>query len=216
MDVIILLGAPGSGKGTTSVRLIDRIGSCHLSTGDMLRASVAQGTVTGLQAARYMERGELVPDVIITAMVAERLSQGDADQYLLDGFPRTTRQAEMLVETLAAQGGTLKLAITLDVPRDVLIRRLSGRMVCSGCGAGYHEVTLKPKRDGVCDRCGRELVQRKDDDASTVMRRLEIYEERTAPLIAWYDQRGLLKRTNGDRSPEAVVSTLVDLIEEGH
>ena len=204
MQVVILLGAPGAGKGTTAVRLVDRLGCLHLSTGAMLRDIVSQGTPAGREAERYMDSGELVPDTLISRLVAEELSKSDAPLFLLDGFPRTVNQAGLLQETLADEGGELVMVCNLDVPQDVLVLRLGGRLVCPKCSGGYHLVTLPPKVEGMCDRCGVALVQREDDDAATVARRLEVYEEQTAPLIAWYQERGLLVRVDANRLPEDI------------
>lgn len=215
MDVVVLLGAPGAGKGTTAIRMVDRLGCRHLSTGQMLRSRAARGTPDGKQAEALVAKGELVPDALIAGMVSEQLAEGDAELYLLDGFPRTVRQAERLAGVLETQRASLRMVVLLDVPKAVLARRLSGRLVCSDCGMVYHVETLKPEREGVCDRCGATLVTRRDDQPETVLRRLDVYEERTAPLIAWYETRGLLKRVDGDRSPDEVVVALAETIEKG-
>ncbi len=214
MRIIILMGAPGAGKGTAATRLVDRLGCRHLSTGALLRESVENATEAGREAAVYIEAGNLVPDALISRMVVDEIMSGDSGLFLLDGFPRTIVQAEILQQTLASVGSSVAMVCNLDVPRDVLISRLSGRLVCPRCGDGYHVVTLKPRREGYCDRCDIPLVQRDDDTMETIIRRLSVYEEQTAPLIPWYEERGLLWHVKGDRQIDVVVAEIAEKISE--
>ena len=196
-EAIILLGAPGSGKGTTAVDLTKAVPSfTHVSTGDMLRSALKAGTQVGLEAKRYMEAGELVPDEVIMKIVQERLLSGPDDaQYLFDGFPRTSEQAQMLDDLLRTDGrGKVTHVFLMDVPKEVLVDRIAGRLICRKCGAVYHIRNLPPKQEGVCDLCGGELYQRADDNRETVLNRLEVFEKQTAGLISYYEQQGVLKR----------------------
>lgn len=193
MNVVILLGAPGSGKGTLAAELARVPGIRHLSSGDLLRGAVKAGTPAGLKAKAYMDAGNLVPDALITEMVDEVLSaDADANVLLLDGFPRTLPQADLLGDLLARKGVRLRGALLLEVPDDVLVARIAGRRVCPACGATYNVATLPPRREGLCDACGAALATRKDDDPATVRHRLDVYARETFPLIDYYRQRGLL------------------------
>jgi len=196
---LILLGPPGAGKGTQAKRLEESRGLVQLSTGDMLRAAVASGSPLGQQAKRVMEAGELMPDEIIIDMIAERIGQPDCrNGFVLDGFPRTTRQAAALDEMLGRKRAALDAVIELTVDEDALIERISGRFSCAKCGAGYHEKYKRPKVDGVCDVCGStEFSRRKDDNAETVAARLEAYRGQTAPILPYYQERSLLRRVDG-------------------
>lgn len=196
---LILLGPPGAGKGTQAKRLEESRGMVQLSTGDMLRAAVASGSALGQQAKRVMEAGELMPDEIIIDMISERIDQADCrNGFVLDGFPRTTRQAAALDEMLARKGASLDVVIELAVDENALIERISGRFSCARCGAGYHEKFQRPKVDGVCDVCGStEFSRRKDDNAETVAARLEAYRGQTAPILPYYEGKGLLRRVDG-------------------
>lgn len=196
---LILLGPPGAGKGTQAKRLEESRGLVQLSTGDMLRAAVASGSALGQQAKRVMEAGELMPDEIIIGMIAERIDQPDCrNGFVLDGFPRTTRQAAALDDMLAGKKAALDGVIELAVDESALIERISGRFSCAKCGAGYHEKFKRPKADGVCDVCGAtEFSRRKDDNAETVAARLEAYRGQTAPILPYYDERKLLRRVDG-------------------
>ena len=214
---LILLGPPGAGKGTQAKRLEDSHGLVQLSTGDMLRAAVASGSPLGQQAKRVMEAGELMPDEIIIDMIAERIEQPDCrNGFVLDGFPRTTRQAAALDEMLKGKNAELDAVIELVVDEDALIERISGRFSCAKCGAGYHEKFKRPKVDGVCDVCGStEFVRRKDDNAATVAARLKAYRSQTAPILPYYKERGLLRQVDGmadvddvTRQIEAILATL--------
>lgn len=213
MEAIILLGPPGSGKGTLAEGLLARVGVEHVSTGDMLRASVKAGKPVGLEAKGYMEKGELVPDAVIMKIVSERLDEGAPDtRYLFDGFPRTTEQARMLDETLVERGGRISRVLLLDVPNDVLVDRLAGRRVCRSCGAVYHVRNIPSKVDGVCDVCGGELYQRPDDNEATVLNRLDVYQRQTAELIDFYDRKGLLSRVPAARHRDETLAEIASLL----
>lgn len=214
---LILLGPPGAGKGTQAKRLEESRRLVQLSTGDMLRAAVASGSALGQQAKRVMEAGELMPDEIIIDMIAERIDQPDCrNGFVLDGFPRTTRQAAALDDMLARKNAGLDAVIELAVDESALIERISGRFSCTKCGAGYHEKFQRPKVDGVCDVCGAtEFSRRKDDNAETVAARLEAYRGQTAPILPYYEERKLLRRVDGmaevdevTRQIEAVLAAL--------
>jgi adenylate kinase len=202
---LILLGPPGAGKGTQAERLQADFALAHISTGDMLRAQVAQGTQLGQEAQRYMNAGELVPDEVILGMIGLRIEEQDAREgFLLDGFPRNTSQADSLADTLARSDRRLTAALLIDVPDEEVVRRLAGRRVCAKGGHVYHVEFDPPKREGVCDQEGSRLIQRDDDQEETIRRRLEVYARQTAPLIAYYDAAGLLRRFDGRREPNEV------------
>jgi adenylate kinase len=194
---IILLGAPGAGKGTQAAYLRDEWGLAHISTGDILRAEVREGTELGKAAQGYMERGELVPDDLIIRMMEERLKLLGESGYVLDGFPRTAAQAEALEEMLRRIGHTLDAVVDLAVPDTELIRRLTGRRVCPNCSAVYHVDTMPSKEAGICDRCGAKLIQREDDRIEAITNRLAVYKAQTEPLIAYYQARGKLVTIDG-------------------
>ena len=202
---LILLGPPGAGKGTQAERLREDFGLAHISTGDMLRAQVSEGTELGKQAQRYMQAGELVPDEVIIDMIMQRIGDPDArDGFLLDGFPRNEQQADALAEALAAQERRLLGALLIDVPDDEVVRRLSGRRVCAKSGHVYHLHFDPPKHEGICDQDGSRLIQREDDQEETIRKRLEVYQAQTAPLIDYYEREGLLRRFDGRRPPNEV------------
>ena len=195
---IILLGPPGAGKGTQAKMLIEKYGIPQISTGDMLRAAVIAGTQLGLEAKKYMDKGELVPDEVVIGLVKERLQEADcAKGFMLDGFPRTVAQAEVLDKELEAMGKEIDHVICIEVPNEELIARLTGRRTCKECGAGYHLKFDPPKVDNACDKCGGELYQRDDDNEETVKARLKVYQEQTFPLIEYYDKQGKLRRIDG-------------------
>lgn len=195
---VILLGPPGAGKGTQAKLLVDRLQIPQISTGDMLRAAVKDGTPLGQQAKAFMDRGALVPDDVIIGLVRERLQRADcARGYILDGFPRTVAQAEALEKTLADLRLSLDHVLCLDVPSEDLVVRIAGRRTCRQCGAMSHVRFSPTKREGVCDACGGETYQRDDDREETVRRRLAVYADQTAPLVRFYDGRGLLRRIAG-------------------
>lgn len=214
---IILLGAPGAGKGTQAAFLRDEWGLAHISTGDILRAEVREGTELGKIAQSYMERGELVPDDLIIRMMEARLKLlGESAGYILDGFPRTVAQAEALEEMLQRIGHTLDAVVDLVVQDKELIRRLTGRRVCPNCSAVYHVDTMKPKEAGICDLCGAALIQRKDDQREAITHRLEVYRTQTEPLIAFYEARGKLVTIDGTIGVPQVAAELHEaLCNEG-
>jgi adenylate kinase len=202
---LILLGPPGAGKGTQAERLQEDFRLLHVATGNILRAAVDDGTDLGREAKGYMDRGELVPDEVIIGVIVERLRGEDAqDGFLLDGFPRTVVQAGALDGALGELGRSLTAALLVDVPDDVVVRRISGRRVCQKAEHVYHVDSNRPKHEGVCDIDGSRLIQREDDREDTVRKRLEVYHAQTAPLIDFYDERGVLKRFDGERSPTEV------------
>ena len=212
----VLIGAPGAGKGTQARRLSDAFGVPDIATGDMFRAAVAGGTPMGRLAKRFMDRGELVPDDVTIGVVAERLAAEDAAAgFVLDGFPRTVPQATSFDATLATMGKRLDAVIEFSVPRAELIARLTGRRVCANCQASYHLTGAPPKVPGVCDRCGGELMHRVDDAEATVIHRLDVYAQQTAPLIDYYTGAGLLKRVDGTMSIDAVFDAIVALAGRG-
>jgi adenylate kinase len=197
---IVLLGGPGSGKGTQAKKLVDKLGIPQISTGDIFRAALKEGTPMGLKAKTYMDKGELVPDDVVIGVVEERLAKPDLDKgYMLDGFPRTLAQAEALDKIIVSQGKAINHAILVDVPDEELVARLSGRRTCrnSDCGKMYHVMFNPSKRDGICDACGSELYQRDDDSEATIRERLTVYNKQTAPLIDYYDKKQLLRRVAG-------------------
>lgn len=197
---LVFLGPPGAGKGTLAVRLADHFLLAHIATGDLLRLNVKDGTNLGKKAKSFLDRGALVPDDLVIAMVKERLGQSDAQKgYILDGFPRTTAQAEALDDVLSQSGSPLSAVAYFETSLKTIIDRLSGRRTCPKCGMSFHIRNIPPKREGVCDRCGASLVQREDDKEETVRRRLEVYDSETAPLIDYYRKKGLLRKTSGDR-----------------
>lgn len=202
---IVLLGPPGAGKGTQARLLQEKFAIPQISTGDLLREAVREGTPLGKQAKTYMDAGGLVPDQLVTAMVADRLQRPDcAAGFLLDGFPRTIAQVEALATELAQHQQRLDGVVSIVVPRAELVERLSGRWVCRDCGAMYHERFSPPQKAGVCDRCRGALYQRSDDKAETVNARLEVYERATAPLIDYYRHHALLREIDGTGEPEEV------------
>jgi adenylate kinase len=203
---LILLGPPGAGKGTQAERLREDFGIPHISTGDILREQVAEGTELGRQAKRYMDVGELVPDEVIVEMITDRIGHGDArDGFLLDGFPRNERQADALTQALAGLDRRLTSVLLIEVPDEELVRRLAGRRVCvKNATHIYHLDFDPPKHEGVCDQDGARLIQRDDDREETIRRRLEVYHSQTEPLIDYYDRAGLLRRFDGTRGAEEV------------
>ncbi len=215
MQIVVLLGAPGSGKGTLASMLSKLPGIAHLSTGDLLRNAVKAGTPAGLEAKEIMESGNLVPDTLIARLVEEYLvSHASLSTILLDGFPRNVAQADILAELLEKHEVDFGCALLLDVADEVVIRRISGRRVCSACGAGYNVDTLPPKKDGVCDACGSALCTRKDDMPETVQHRLSVYAEQTFPLVEYYRTRGLLQVVDGSGDDlDAKVKAAVEIIQ---
>ncbi|HEX8947635.1 MAG TPA: adenylate kinase [Dissulfurispiraceae bacterium] len=195
---IVLLGAPGAGKGTQAKKIIEKYPIPQISTGDLLRAAVAAGTALGKEAKSYMDKGELVPDSVVLGMVEERLKKDDCKKgYILDGFPRNTKQAEALDKMLASLNMSLSAALSVDVPFEDLMKRLTGRRTCKACGQMYNVYFNAPKKEGICDKCGGELFQRDDDKEATIKKRLEVYNAQTAPLIDYYGKKSILKSVAG-------------------
>ncbi len=211
---IVLLGAPGSGKGTQAAMISGRYGTPHISTGDILRQAVTDGTSLGLKAQGYMDRGELVPDEIIIGVVEECLREEDCERgFILDGFPRTVAQAESLEESLKEMGGSLDVVLNIEVEDEEIIRRLTGRRICGKCGRIFHLLFDPPRDEGVCEVCGGDLYQRADDTEETVRRRLEVYKEQTAPLIDFYKRKGLLRNVRGEKSAADVFEHVQETLE---
>ncbi|HET6497902.1 MAG TPA: adenylate kinase [Coriobacteriia bacterium] len=209
---IVLLGAPGAGKGTQAEKMIEAWGVPHISTGDILRAAVRDGTPLGLQAKAYMDSGELVPDVVVIGLVKSRLQEPDAERgFVLDGFPRTGEQAEALDRELATLGRDIDAAICIDVDRDVIVRRLTSRRTCRACGKVF-SLAADPRAES-CDACGGELHQRDDDTEATVRNRLAVYDRSTAPLVEYYRSRGILHVIGGDRPVDDVFGDVRRVVE---
>lgn len=210
---IIMLGAPGAGKGTQAKKIADKYQIPHISTGDIFRANIKNGTELGKKAKTYMDQGLLVPDELVVDLVVDRLGQEDcANGCVLDGFPRTIPQAESLDAALAAKGESIDYAIDVDVPDENIINRMSGRRACVACGATYHIVHIPTKVEGICDRCGEALILRDDDKPETVKKRLDVYHEQTQPLIDYYTSKNVLKTVDGTQDMEAVFQAIVDIL----
>jgi adenylate kinase len=206
---LILVGAPGSGKGTQAARLQESMGLPQISTGDILRQAVRDGTALGLEARTFMDAGLLVPDALIVGIIRERLAREDARQgFVLDGFPRTVPQAEALEGMLVAEGAELSRVLVVDVPDDVILVRITGRRSCRSCGAVFHSQFSPPAVAGVCDRCSGELFQRDDDTEEKVKVRLDAYARQTSEVIPYYEARGLVARIDGNRSPDEVFAEI--------
>ncbi len=209
---LLIMGPPGAGKGTQAEVLVKELDIVHISTGDMFRNAIKEGTEMGKKAKEYMDKGELVPDEVVIGMVKDRLSQDDCSKgFLLDGFPRTVEQAEALDITLDELGIKLDGVINIVVPMDKLMARLTGRRVCKNCGASYHVSFNPPAVEGKCDACGGELYQRSDDNEESVRTRLKAYEEKTQPLIDYYSSKGCLLNINGDQE---IASVLADILNK--
>ncbi len=206
---IILMGPPGAGKGTQAEKLVELYQIPHISTGDMFRKAQKDGTELGLKAKEYMEQGQLVPDEVTVGIVRERLAEADCkDGFLLDGFPRTVQQADALDGILKDLGMALDRVINIEVDKAFLVDRLTGRRVCRTCGATFHVVNKAPKVEGVCDKCGGELYQRNDDKIETVSNRLDVYAAQTAPLIEYYQSKGVMSSIDGSKSMEDVLADI--------
>lgn len=210
---LVLLGAPGAGKGTQAKKLIEKYGIPQISTGDLLRAAVSAGTQLGKEAKSYMDKGELVPDRVVLGMVEERLRQEDCKKgYILDGFPRNVAQAEALDKMLSTLNMSLDAALSVDVPFDDLMKRLTGRRTCKSCGQMYNVYFNPPEKEGVCDKCGGELFQRDDDKEETIKKRLEVYNSQTSPLIEYYSKKGILKSVNGTGSIDEIFNNICKVL----
>ena len=207
----ILLGPPGAGKGTQAKLMIDKWNTPQVSTGDILRAAVREGTALGVEAKGFMDSGGLVPDRVVIGIIAERLREEDAaDGFILDGFPRTIPQAEALQKILDELGRNIDHVISIEVDDEELVTRLTGRRMCKGCGESFHVVFNPSAKEGICDRCGGELYQRDDDTEETIRQRLAVYSEQTQPLIAYYEKQGKLRRIEGSGSIEEIFSRVLD------
>ncbi|MFA5800855.1 MAG: adenylate kinase [Thermoleophilia bacterium] len=207
---LVLLGAPGAGKGTQAKKLIEKYGMPQISTGDLLRAAVGAGTDLGKEAKSFMDKGELVPDSVVLGMVEERLQQDDCKNgYILDGFPRNTAQAEALDVMLDKLGMSLDAALSVDVPLEDLMKRLTGRRTCKDCGQMYNLYFSAPATEGKCDKCGGELYQRDDDKEETIQKRLEVYTAQTAPLIDYYNGKGIVKSVTGTGNIDEIFANVV-------
>ncbi len=212
---LVLLGPPGAGKGTQAVKLAEEKSCVHISTGDLFREALRKGTPLGVEAKGYMDRGELVPDKVVVNMILERLKEDDVKNgFCLDGFPRTIEQADVLEKLLEEIDETLDYVIYINVPRDVLVKRLTGRRVCSDCGAGYHLISSPSEKEGICNECGGALVQRDDDKEETVVHRLDIYEENTEPLVEYYRKQGILLVADGAQDIESVNKEVLNLLDK--
>lgn len=212
---IIMLGAPGAGKGTQAKMIAEKYGIPHVSTGDIFRANIKNGTELGMEAKKYMDKGLLVPDELTVKILLDRVAKEDcAKGYVLDGFPRTIHQADVLEEALNKIGDKIDFAIDVDVPDENIIRRMSGRRACLSCGATYHIEHVPPKTEGICDKCGQELVLRDDDKAETVKNRLNVYHEQTQPLIEFYEKKGVLKSVDGTVDMKDVFAAIVGILGE--
>ena len=212
---IIMLGAPGAGKGTQAKKIADKYQVPHISTGDIFRANIKNGTELGKKAKEYMDQGLLVPDELVVDLVVDRLAQEDcANGCVLDGFPRTIPQAEALDAALAAKGEAIDYAIDVDVPDENIINRMSGRRACVACGATYHLVHIPTKVEGICDRCGEGLILRDDDKPETVKKRLDVYHAQTQPLIDYYTAKNVLKSVDGTVDMEEVFQAIVNILGE--
>ena len=210
---IIMLGAPGAGKGTQAKQIAAKYSIPHISTGDIFRANIKNGTDLGKKAKEYMDQGLLVPDELTCDLVMDRIAQDDAKNgFVLDGFPRTIPQAEALDAALTKIGQAMDYAIDVDVPDENIINRMSGRRACLNCGATYHIVSIPPKKEGICDTCGNELVLREDDKPETVKKRLDVYHDQTQPLIDYYNGKGILKSVDGTQPMEKVFEDITAIL----
>ena len=210
---IVMLGAPGAGKGTQAQRIAEKYGIPHISTGDIFRSNIKAGTELGKKAKSFIDQGLLVPDEVTIGMLLDRIHEADCKNgYILDGFPRTIPQAESLTAALKERGESIDYAIDVDVPDENIIRRMSGRRACLSCGATYHIVYNAPKKEGVCDQCGEPLVLRDDDKPETVQNRLNVYHRQTQPLIDYYKKEGVLAQVDGTQDMEQVFQDIVKIL----
>ncbi|MDE6686351.1 MAG: adenylate kinase [Lachnospiraceae bacterium] len=212
---IIMLGAPGAGKGTQAKMIADKYQIPHISTGDIFRANIKNGTELGKEAKTYMDKGELVPDELTVRILLDRVAQPDCEKgYVLDGFPRTIPQAEVLDQELTKRNEKIDYAINVEVPDENIVRRMSGRRACVSCGATYHLVHIPPKKEGLCDKCGTELILRDDDKEETVKNRLGVYHDQTQPLIEYYSNKGVLQSVDGTIDMMDVFKGITDILGE--
>lgn len=210
---IIMLGAPGAGKGTQAKKIASKYSIPHISTGDIFRANIKNGTELGKKAKTYMDQGLLVPDELVVDLVVDRVAADDcANGYVLDGFPRTIPQAEALDAALEKMGEAMDYAINVEVPDENIVKRMSGRRACVACGTTYHIEHIPPKTEGICDTCGKELVLRDDDKPETVLKRLNVYHEQTQPLIDYYTGKGTLKEVDGTKDMSEVFDEIVAIL----
>ena len=210
---IVMLGAPGAGKGTQADKIAEKYGVPHISTGDIFRSNIKAGTELGKKAKEFMDQGLLVPDEITIGMLLDRISQADCKEgYILDGFPRTIPQAESLTKALSERGEAIDYAINVDVPDEAIIGRMSGRRACVKCGATYHIVYAAPKQEGICDHCGEKLIIRDDDKPETVQKRLQVYHDQTQPLIDYYDGQKVLRTVDGTKALDEVFAAICGLL----
>lgn len=210
---IIMLGAPGAGKGTQAKMIAEKYNIPHVSTGDIFRSNIKNGTELGMEAKKYMDQGLLVPDELTVKILLDRVAQPDCEKgYVLDGFPRTIPQAEVLDKALTDLGDAIDYAINVDVLDENIVKRMSGRRACVTCGATYHIEHVPPKKEGICDKCGAELVLRDDDKPETVLNRLKVYHEQTQPLIEFYTAKGVLKTVDGTQDMQDVFNAIVDIL----
>ncbi|MDQ0201781.1 adenylate kinase [Neobacillus ginsengisoli] len=210
---LVLMGLPGAGKGTQAEKIVEKYGIPHISTGDMFRAAMKEGTELGLQAKSFMDKGELVPDEVTIGIVRERLSKEDCQKgFLLDGFPRTVPQAEALENLLVELDREIDYVINIEVDKDILMERLTGRRICKDCGATYHLVFNPPHQEGICDRCGGELYQRADDNEETVQNRLDVNIKQSQPLLDFYETKGYLRPINGQQDIRKVLADIEQLL----
>lgn len=210
---IIMLGAPGAGKGTQAKMIAEKYSIPHVSTGDIFRANIKNGTELGIEAKKYMDQGKLVPDELTVKILLDRVAQPDCEKgYILDGFPRTIPQAEVLDKALKELGDQIDYAINVDVPDENIVNRMSGRRACVACGATYHVKYNAPKVENVCDSCGKELIIRDDDKPETVQNRLTVYHEQTQPLIDFYEKKGVLKSVDGTVDMKDVFAAITDIL----
>ncbi len=213
ISAIILLGAPGAGKGTVAEILREKTNYQHVSTGDMLRNEIKKNSPLGKEAEDYMKKGELVPDELIIKMIISVIDSGNNNaRYMFDGFPRTLKQAEMLDKSFKDRSGNVSCVFLLEVPQDVVVERLTGRRICRKCGANYHIKNIPPKVDGVCDKCGGELYQRADDKEETILNRLNVFKEQTFDLVDYYEKKGILKRIDSSRQIEKTIADIMEVI----
>ena len=210
---IIMLGAPGAGTGTQAKMIAEKYGIPHISTGDIFRSNIKDGTELGMEAKKYMDQGLLVPDELTVKILLDRVARADCrNGYVLDGFPRTIPQAEVLDQALEKIGDQINFAVNVSVPDENIVKRMSGRRACVGCGATYHIEHIPPKKEGICDTCGMELILREDDKPETVQNRLNVYHSQTQPLIEFYQKKGILQTVDGTVDMKAVFDAIVAIL----